>query len=239
MIVAWGAVGAGLGVLLEFLARRLSGETSPACPGCGTSEQGPSWLALLRALGRSRPPCRGCGSWALSWLAGLTPLSAMLFAVLASRWPLGPTLVTLSLYAAVLLLVAVVDLRHRLVYPQLTYPVSAVAIVLTPMVLDLPAWSSLLGALAGGGVFLLIFLAARAAYGRSDALGFGDVMIAGLIGSMVGFPEVSSALLLGALFGGLGAALVGLIQRSRRAHFAYGPALCLGGLISLLRAPVL
>jgi leader peptidase (prepilin peptidase)/N-methyltransferase len=161
----------------------------------------------------------------------------VLFAMLSSRWPPGPILLTISLYVAVLLLVAAIDLRQRLVYPQLTYPATLVGIVLTPLVFNQPTWSSLLGALTGGAAFLLIYLFARLAYGRSDALGFGDVMIAGLIGSMVGFPAVAPALLLGSIFGGLGAAVVGLARRSRRAHFAYGPALCLGGLVTLLTVP--
>jgi prepilin signal peptidase PulO-like enzyme (type II secretory pathway) len=175
----------------------------------------------------------------LLWLASLGPASSLTFTLLSVRWPLGQELATLSLYAAVLLLVAVLDLRHRLVYPLITFPATLAAMALTPLALDRPAWSGLAGALAGAAVFLGFYLLASFLYRGAGALGLGDVLVAGLVGAMMGFPEVWPALVLGTLFGGFGAILVGAVRRSRRAHFAYGPALCLGGLVLLLAGPKL
>jgi leader peptidase (prepilin peptidase)/N-methyltransferase len=154
--------------------------------------------------------------------------------MLASRWALGPELLAGSLYAAVLALVAALDLRHRLVYPLVTYPATLGAMLLTPLAFSQELWSGAAGALVLAGLFLMFHMMATLLYRSSDALGRGDVMIAGLVGAMVGLPGAASALVLGTVFGGIGALAVGLALRSRRAHFAYGPALCLGGLVALL-----
>src|SRR6266571_5196894 len=152
-LVAWPAVGWLAGLLLEPLARRLAGEQAVACASCRSAEPGSRFSALVRALGPAGPRCRSCGSWSICWLAALGPGLALVFGLLASRWPFGPKLIATSLYAAVLLLVAILDLRHRLVYPLLVYPATFVAIALTPLALDQPLWSGLAGALAGAAIF--------------------------------------------------------------------------------------
>jgi hypothetical protein len=61
-------------------------------------------------------------------------------------------------------------------------------------------------------------------------------MIAGLLGAMLGFPAVLGGLFSGVILGGLQALCLWLFSpgERRKSHFAYGPALCLGGLLSLL-----
>ena len=232
--VGWAALGALAGVWLEWAALRVAGESGPACSSCGAQEVGPGGSALLRAWARRGLRCAGCGSLSPLWLASLAPVLAIVFGVLALHWQAGWGLMLTSVYAASLVLIAVLDLRHRLVYPLVTYPATALAVVCTPLLLRQPVWSGLAGAALGAGLFLALFLMARRMYGGRSALGFGDVMIAGLVGAIAGLPGVLQALTMGMLFGGLGAVLVGLASRSRRASFAYGPALCLGSLLSLL-----
>src|SRR5690349_6578121 len=147
LTLAWAALGGLVGVLLEPLARRLAGEQRAACPGCGSEERRPGLLALVRALKGSGLRCRVCGSLALLWLAALPPFLALVFSLLAQRWPPGSGLVITSFYAAVLALVAALDLRRRLVYPLLTYPTTILAALLTPIAFGQGIWSGLAGAL--------------------------------------------------------------------------------------------
>lgn len=237
LLIGWAAVGWLLGTALEAAAVWLSGERRAVCPGCGHAEQGPPAAALARALGPAGRRCPGCGSLAIWSLAGLGPLLAVAFAALAARRGLGPELLTTSFYAALLSLAAAIDLRHRLVHGLLTYPATALASLLTPLAFGQPAWSGLAGALLLAGIFLLLHRLAALLYRRDDALGRGDVMLAGMIGAMVGLPGATTALLLGVLAGGVGSLGVGLARRSRRAAFAYGPALCLGGFLTILLDP--
>ena len=182
-----------------------------------------------------RPGARGW--WSIWALPGLVAVLALSFALLVARWSVGPQLLIVELYAVILALVATLDLRDRLVYPLLTYPATALAMILTPLAFGQPAWSALVGSLLLGVAFLTFHLLASLLYRSSEAFGRGDVMIGALVGAMVGLPDAGSALVLATLFGGLGALGVGLARRSRRVYFAYGPALCLGGLVTLLARP--
>ena len=238
LLIGWGLLGLLLGLALEPVALRVAGEARAVCPGCGSPQQSSGLLTLARGTGRAGLRCGSCGSWAQLWLAGLGPALAVIFALLAARWQPGWALIAVSLYAIALLLVAVLDLRRRLVYPLLTYPATALAVILTPLALQQPAWSGMAGAMAGAAVFLVLYLSAALLYRGGGALGLGDVMIAGLVGAMTGLSGVIGAMALGIVFGGIGAAAVGIVVRARRAHFAYGPALCLGGLVTLLSAPL-
>jgi leader peptidase (prepilin peptidase)/N-methyltransferase len=89
--------------------------------------------------------------------------------------------------------------------------------------------TALEGAALGGGVFLLLALA------RRNALGFGDVKLAVLIGMMTGFPWVMQALIVGIVLGGLSAAVL-LLTRTRgaRQYIPYAPYLVAGCIATLL-----
>jgi prepilin signal peptidase PulO-like enzyme (type II secretory pathway) len=71
---------------------------------------------------------------------------------------------------------------------------------------------------------------------RRNALGWGDVKLAFLIGMMTGFPQVLQALTLGILLGGLAAGLL-LLTRVRRPkeYMPYAPYLAAGSILTLLR----
>ncbi len=63
----------------------------------------------------------------------------------------------------------------------------------------------------------------------------GDVVLAGLLGLMVGFPLVFIALFLSILAGGIVAAALLISRRKkRREMMPFGPFLCLGGMVTLL-----
>ena len=235
-LIGWAALGWLVGTVLESVVLRVGGEPQPACGACGSPEGGPSSAALARAVATAGWRCRRCGSWSIWSLAILGPALAVSFALLAARWSPGPELLAAAFYATLLALVATLDLRHRLVYELVTYPATALAMVVTPLVFGQPAWSGLAGGLLLGAVFAIFHLLGVLLY-RREVLGRGDVMIAALVGAMVGLPGSGTALVLGTLFGGLASLGVGLVRRSRRAEFAYGPALCLGGLVALLVGP--
>jgi len=194
-------------------------------------------LALVNlALRRGR--CRYCRG-RLSWQYPLVELAAgITFALLYWRWGLSLYLFSYSFYGAVLILVFIVDWRHRLILNEVTYPAMLVALALS-------LWHprpGLLGALGGGafggGLFLALYLVAAWLYRREDALGFGDVKLALLIGLMMGWPGVLAALFLGALLGALGGLYLMLFAgRSRKATMPYGTALSAGALLTLLGRP--
>jgi len=147
---------------------------------------------------------------------------------------------------AFFLLIAVIDIEHRLIL----HPVSATAAIVIGVigVLDPArgALKTLAGGLAGLAIVLVLYwlgglfsrLVARVRGQELDevAFGFGDVMLAGVIGLAVGWPGVILALMLGIMAAGvfsIGYVLVMLL----RGHYSafspipYGPFLIVGALL--------
>ena len=119
--------------------------------------------------------------------------------------------------------ITVIDLEHRLIL----HPTSMVGAVLGLIVgtvihsradgLLLGVGKSLLGGLFGFGVMYLLYMlgtlvaryrarrmqASGQALDDEEALGGGDVYLAGVLGLMLGWPFILNALVLGVLLGGL------------------------------------
>jgi leader peptidase (prepilin peptidase)/N-methyltransferase len=146
-------------------------------------------------------------------------------------------------FAWLTITLTVTDVRAQLIPDRINYPGSAACAGL----LVLGALASgqggdlgraVLGALAGGGFFLAVFV-----LGRGRSFGFGDVKLApvlGLFTAFAGWEEFGVGVFAGILVGGI-AGLVLLVARLRtaREHFAFGPALVAGAWIGLVwGAPV-
>jgi leader peptidase (prepilin peptidase)/N-methyltransferase len=137
--------------------------------------------------------------------------------------------------------VGVIDWKHRLIFPVMLYLTGIVALVAAFVSGPHPdnlmpdgLGSSLLGAAFGGVVFYLIYWLALAIY-RVRALGYGDVLLAILIGLVLGFPRAASALFMGSVLGGFVALAYLLVRRKKRRDFIpYGTTLCLGVVLILM-----
>ena len=149
--------------------------------------------------------------------------------------------------------VVVIDLEHRLIL----HPVSIVGAILGLVVGTMAhgITATLLGGLAGLVImgFLYFIGALFAKYrarklGKDDeeeALGFGDVILAGILGLMLGWPFIWFGLLLGILAGGLisliiiAYLLVSKKYQTMSFFIAYGPYLILGAtLVMFVIVPV-
>jgi prepilin signal peptidase PulO-like enzyme (type II secretory pathway) len=160
-------------------------------------------------------------------------ICALLFVYLGWRTPAFGDWLWLAAACAFFGLVAVIDLKYRLVLNVVMYPALGVALITQLLVLRVNLISVLIGAAFG----LLIFLAAM--WLRPNDLGGGDVKLATLIGVIFGFPHVLWALLIGVVAGGIAA--VGLLAGRRwqpSAQIPYAPFLCLGAIIALLYNPL-
>ncbi len=138
-----------------------------------------------------------------------------------------------ALWAAVLVQVLFFDLAHRLILDRVLLP-AAVLAFLASFVTPGVGWESSLAAGVGavavfGGFALLGRLALR-----GEALGMGDVKLAGFIGLALGVQGTVAALVLGVLLAGVAAAVLLVTRvRSLRDSIAYGPFLAMGALLGL------
>ena len=156
---------------------------------------------------------------------------AMVVSFAATAWLMGPDPVSVAvgwLYTAFLLTVLVIDYEQRRVLNVMVAPAAVVVLALSPLPQTPTLQSSFIGGVVGLGLFMLVYLLSR------GHLGMGDVKLAGLIGLMLGYPAVISALVVGIILGAA-AAIVLLVSRraTRKSTMAYAPYLSLGALLAM------
>lgn len=230
--VAGAASGVGIAGMSTQFTRDRSLWPMPICPGCGCAR----WRRLIPIAGPllDETTCGSCGA-ELSRMPALLVqiLVAVLYVLLYEQLGLSLRLVISCVETALLVSLALVDAQQRLIPTLLVGPAIVFAIAVSPAWPNLGFVQSLLGGAIGFGLFLALALFARFVFGEG-ALGGGDVMLAGLIGAMCGYPLLILALAVGALFGGFGAAAVLVLRRSAfGTAIPYGPYL-VGGVLYVM-----
>ncbi|MBX2801661.1 MAG: prepilin peptidase [Myxococcales bacterium] len=224
-----------------------------SCPRCATPVEWRdnvpvlSWLLL-------RGRCRHC-STPISPLYPLVEALTAVFAWLVCRhlfvsvhdidaatagaWVLQFGLLCLLIVASA------VDVRHRIIPDETSVYAVPFAIAGHAVLewLQYDGWLAVgwrgatLGAAVWGGSFAFIAGAARLVYGE-EALGWGDVKLAGMLGAFLGVVGGSVSLMLGSIAG----AVVGLVVWAilwRRPYLPFGPPLALGAAAYVLYGDVI
>jgi hypothetical protein len=138
-----------------------------------------------------------------------------------------------GLLAMPLIQVAVTDLRTRYVYTVVAGVGLLLGLAFGWQVHRVDWWTSLAGAAGGFAAFGGLYLLGRLIYrGRVEAMARGDIGIAAMVGAGAAACTVQ-ALFLGVVIGGVLAAGIWAVTRSREGFMPYGPGLCLGGLATL------
>ncbi|MFI5633981.1 prepilin peptidase [Streptomyces sp. NPDC051664] len=170
--------------------------------------------------------------------AVLAPVATTLgCAALAAATGLRPELAVWLLLAPVAVLLATIDRRVHRLPDRLTLPLAGAAVVLLGGAALLPehagSWlSALLGGLALGGFYFLLFLI------NPNGMGFGDVKLALSLGAALGwygwaivFAGGFAGFVLGAVYG---FGLVILRRAGRRTGIPFGPFMIAGALLGIL-----
>ncbi|MEA3397759.1 MAG: prepilin peptidase, partial [Chloroflexota bacterium] len=217
LVVFWAVLGTLVGSFLNVVADRLPEEGSllfpPShCRACGRrlslAELAPVW-SYLALRGR----CRTCGAPIGARSLGVELVTGLLFALAA--WQVAPvaaggwvTILFISAYLAVLVVVAVTDLEHGLILNRVIVP--AMGLGLAGALLA--GWPEMLshlgGGLLGAGVIALIIALVP------EGMGWGDVRLAGFIGLATGLPGMHCALFVAFVSGGVVAGV--LLASGRR-----------------------
>jgi len=189
--------------------------SQPACTQCGTSYSWADYL-MLRA-------CRNCGETRTlrTWLVQTLTVAAFVYFWMYPSKALGiPLGMIVLIYFGI---ITVIDFEHRLIlFPTTIFGAVLGLIVGTSIHTRIDGFwmglgKSLLGGLFGFGVMFLLYQfgtlvahmrarkmqAAGQADDEEEALGGGDVYLAGVLGLMLGWPFIWNALVIGVLLGGL------------------------------------
>jgi leader peptidase (prepilin peptidase) / N-methyltransferase len=229
-LLGWLA-GALLNVLADDLPQHIRPQR-PRCIGCRTPYRPARWLGTLRWFGARN--CPSCGLPTRRRELWLELATALLFALLPFLAASPADLLFGALYVALLVLVVVTDLEHRLILHAVTFPGILLGLLGSFFVSYTNLSLSLLGAATGFIFFFILFWLGNRLLG-AGALGFGDVTLATMIGAMTGFPLVILTLVMGILLGGLITALLLLTRRiTMRSYVAYGPFLAIAGITAVV-----
>lgn len=215
-----------------------------------------AWLGLLAFLTGNRASPDGAK---LSWRHPITEvLTAVLMvtALLISRTFVGISglqVIFWLIYMAGFVLITVIDVEHKLILFIVINPLVVVALadaLLTPTDLPPDLVSALIGGVAGFAVFFLLYNGGflftyimgkmQGREIREVAFGYGDVMMAGLSGVILGWQKLIFALFFTVFLGAFGAILYLFSRRflgkrySAYTALPYGPYIVIGTLIMLL-----
>jgi leader peptidase (prepilin peptidase)/N-methyltransferase len=135
------------------------------------------------------------------------------------------------LFASALIVLFVIDLRHRILPNAITLPGIAAGFVASWFLP--PGWlSSLIGAAAGAGILLVIAEGYYRVRGQ-EGLGMGDVKMLAMIGAFLGWPLMVLTLVLASFAGSLlGLALIATGRGSMQAALPFGTFLALGAIVA-------
>lgn len=233
-----GVVGLLVGSFLNVVIYRLPrGESliwpASRCPSCSARikpyDNVPvvSWLVL-------RGRCRNCGAAISSRYPLVEALTAAAFVGAAMTRGVHDDLAVWLPFAAMLIVVAGIDLDHRIIPNKVLLPAAiwglAATVAFRPDNID--------DALIAGGIAFAALLLAAVAY--PAGMGMGDVKLAGVMGIYLGSgvaPAMLAAFLAGSIVG------IAIIARegrdARKKGVPFGPFLALGGLVGIFAGPEL
>lgn len=239
LIAAYALVGLLAGRVLALLAARIPTDTplpyfksANACENCQTPR--PVWTLLPLVGTLYAGQCPTCGMGVGRRRLAIEIVTAVVFALIAWRFPAERAPVY-AVYAAVLILIAAIDLEHRLIFDIVMLPAIFVVGPLGGWLTGISPLSMALGAAMWAGFLLLSKWITRPFLG-ADALGTGDIYLAVFLGTICGAKATGAPLgiLSYALLSGVGSMLLlALRLRSARDPIPFAPFLILGAAVAL------
>ncbi len=214
---------AGLDHLEEAVEEALA-----AAEADDTDDPAPEDRTVANLLPAGRSPAR---------TAGAAVITAALFGAAAAHFGRHLVLAPFCVFLAMLVVVSVTDLTHRLVPRRLIY--GALALIV-PLLVATSAvdhsWHSLAGSLIAGAVAFGLFFAVWWFIPRG--MGFGDVRLAGAIGFTTGWLSLLHAyvaFLAGFVVGMVfGLVLMVVTSTGRKTRIPFAPSLAVGAVIAVL-----
>ncbi|AXH99311.1 prepilin peptidase [Sporosarcina sp. PTS2304] len=174
-----------------------------------------------------RGKCRGCKEKISAIYPLMELLTGMLFFYAYMHFGFQWELAVALLFISMLVILTVSDLKYMLIPNKILLPFGVAIFILRFVSPLTPWWDSLLGAVVGFGVLLLIAIVSN------GGMGGGDIKLFFVIGLVLGTMQTLFTLFLAAFIG----AIVGLIflkrtKQGRKTPVPFGPSIAVAALIS-------
>lgn len=190
-----------------------------SCPNCGHHLSPRELIPVLSYLFQ-KGRCRACGE-PIAWRYSIVELGTGLgFAFIAFQSSTWIELFVGLVFFSLLLVLAFIDLDHKLLPNVLTLPGLVLGLVFALLGWNLSFWSSVLGALVG---FLVMFVIALISRG---GMGMGDAKLMAMIGAFLGWKNVFFVLFWASVLGSMGGILfLYFTKQDRKTPIPFGPCL--------------
>lgn len=250
LIVLGVIVGSLINLAADDLPRRLTPRFPPRCSNCDSILHPLRRIAIVGVL-TNHIKCLHCESPLKLRSLAVEIVSPFMLLYLYQRFDLTLKFGLLAILMECLLVIAVIDLEHRLILYVTIIPAALIAFIYAMFGAGYDLPKSLIGGAVGfGAVYVIYFFGwvfgVVTARIRGEELneipfGGGDVNLAGVIGLAVGWSGILLALFIAVMSGGISAAIYLTVSLIRRRYnlftpIPYGPFLILGAVILLLFA---
>ena len=233
-------LGLCIGSFLNVVIYRLPNKMSLAKPGshCTNCNYSLKWydnipvLSYVMLGGR----CRKCKTRISPRYILVEIFTATMYALCVSLfWEQSIVYsITAMLFISVLICVFYIDLEHTYIPNRFQVIILALGIVAIFFDSYTVWYDHIIGMLAGGFVFLLIYFLALVYY-KQEGLGFGDVKLAFVVGLFLGWQRFILAMLIASLVGCLILVPIKHIKKMDSKHeFPFAPFITFGTLVALL-----
>jgi leader peptidase (prepilin peptidase)/N-methyltransferase len=234
-------VGSFLNVCIFRMPRRLSIILpSSRCPSCNTPIKPWDNIPIVSYIFLGGK-CRFCKAKISFRYPLVEMLNAVLYVLILWRFDFGWHTLVYFIFSSSLIIITFIDLDFQIIPDRITLSGIPIGFLAGSFLLPDPfARSSLLGIkgsligmIAGFGVFYLVALIGSAIF-KKEALGGGDVKMMAMVGALMGWKTVILTTFLGSLTGSiLGILLIVSKGKDRMTKLPFGPFLALGTVITL------
>lgn len=213
-----------------------------SCPHCGhriTPIENIPVLSYLLLRGK----CAGCDNRIPLRYPLVETLTALLTVLVVMNFGAGTQTVFACLFTWGLISLSFIDIDHQLLPDNITLPLLWLGLICNYFGLFTDLYSALMGAVAGYGIFWLVYTLFKLITGK-EGMGLGDLKLLAMLGAWTGWQALASIIFISSLLGSLaGIYLVflrgrqGLSRRALRqepAQICFGPFLALAGWLSLV-----
>jgi len=184
-----------------------------------------------------RGKCRFCRK-KISWQYPLVELTTgILFLLIFIKywsgcltdWQVSLQIISGWVFISFLIVIFVYDLKYYLILDKITVPAMILAVILN-LILGIVWWKLLLAAIIGGGLFWFQYVISKGKW-----VGGGDIRLGILMGLMLAWPQIITALFFAYVTGAIiGVGLILSKRKTMKSAVPMGTFLTIGTVIALL-----